>query len=125
MSIFKDLIKEIIQEELADAMKEEVAALKAEQQTPAQPQQDGSNSVNDKTTTTTEDKPSQAAQTATATEDDAIDKEALRKLISKEVRATAADILNKQPAAQPKTNGRTEDEVFAALLGIDLTKGDK
>ena len=124
MSIFKDLIKEIIQEELSDAMKEEVAALKADK-TAVQPQEDGSNSVNDKTTNTTEDQPAQTAQTDTKASDDAIDKEALRKLISKEVRATAADILNKQPATKPTGNERTEDQVFAALLGIDLTKGDK
>lgn len=120
MAFFKDMIKEIIKEELADAIAEEAKA----QETPPQPEDNGSNSVNDKNTTTSEDQSKQPPQTDTANGGDEFNVELLRNMIKKEVRDTAADIMNKQPAAKPE-DGRTIDAVYASLLGIDIMKGDK
>lgn len=110
------MLKEIIKEELADALAEET------KQPPAQPKEAALNSDIDETPKETTDTPKQGTQTPKTDSEDKFNVELFRDTIKKEIRDIAADMLNKQPAAQPEPNARTVDEVYASLLGIDITK---
>lgn len=117
MGLFRDLIKDVIREEIAAGITEETAPPSV---TPSEPQEQPSINSDDKTTTETQQPPSTASQsvkTPTKEESEAFNVE-LRKMIQKEVRQTAADIINKQPSAEPTNTGVNVDDVYAKLLGF-------
>lgn len=121
-NFLQEMIKSAIQEELNEALKE----LKGGATTPAQPQEDGSNSVNDKNTTGNTDTAKQAPQSATETpkpETQTISTEDFRKLIKDEVSAVMAKNLNQAPATQHEEVN--VDAVYCKLLGFPTKqKGD-
>lgn len=131
MPFFRDMIKDILREELEAISTEQQGtqggAGTDPENSPKQPQEAASNSVDDKNTTPTPDTAKQGAdeaKTASSENPDAFNVE-LRKMIKKEVRDYAADELNKQ-AGKGTNNGVNVDDVFASLLGFPTQqKGGK
>lgn len=114
-NFLQEMIKSAIQEELNEALKE----LKGGAETLSQPQEDGSNSVNDKNTTENADTAKQGSQSATETpkpETQTISTEDFRKLIKDEVSAVMAKNLNQAPATQQEEVN--VDSVYCKLLGF-------
>ena len=131
MPFFRDMIKDILREEL-EAMSTEKQGTQGDagadpENSPKQPQEAASNSVDDKNTTPTPDTAKQGAdeaKRATPENPDAFNVE-LRKMIKREVRDYAADQLNRE-AGKGADNGADVDEVFASLLGFPTQqKGGK
>ena len=131
MPFFRDLLKDIIHEELEAMSKDTAGAGTAEttapESSPKQPQEDASNNIDDKTPTETKQPASKATDAAKQTPDekpDAFNVE-LRNMIKKEVRGYAADMLNSEAGSGTNT-GVNVDDAFAHLLGFSTTtKGDK
>lgn len=118
-NFLQEMIKNVIQEELNEALKE----LKGGTETPSQPQEDGSNSVNDKNTTENADTAKQGSQSVTETpkpETQTISTEDFRKLVKDEVGAVMAKALNEAPATQAETVN--VDDVYCDLLGFPRQK---
>ena len=123
MAFFRDMIKEIMREEL-EAITNEQQGTQGDagtdpENSPKQPQEAASNSVDDKNTTPTPDTAKQGAdeaKRATPENPDAFNVE-LRKMIKREVRDYAADQLNRE-ASKGADKGADVDEVFASLLGF-------
>ena len=121
MGLFRDLIKDVIREEIAAGMEEEQTPPST---TPSEPQEEPSSNSDNKTTTETAQAPSTASQsvkTPTKEESEAFNVE-LRKMIQKEVRQTAASMINKTPSAAPTDEGVNVDNVYAELLGFPTNK---
>lgn len=121
MGLFRDLIKDVIREEIAAGIAEEQTPPSV---TPSEPQEEPSINSDNKTTTETVQPPSTASQsvkTPTKEESEAFNVE-LRKMIQKEVRQTAADLINKTPSAAPTDTGVNVDDVYASLLGFSTNK---
>ena len=120
MGLFRDLIKDVIREEIAAGVAEESGNTVPPSVTPSEPQEEPSIEIDDKTPTETAQPPLQASQsvkTPTKEESEAFNVE-LRKLIKKEVRDTAASLINKRPSAEPANTGVNVDDVYAKLLGF-------
>lgn len=128
MPFFRDMIKDIMREEL-EAIAGETASKAGDagqadstdpKEAPKQPEESGSNSDKDKTTTPNADTAKQGAdeaKKANAENGDAFNVE-LRKLIKKEVRDYAADALNKETGKSGTNNGVDVNDVYAGLLGF-------
>lgn len=127
MPFFRDLIKDIIREELeaGNATEQPAGADTGTDPatTPAQPREDASNNNDDKNTTPNADTAKQGAdeaKKATAENREQFNVE-LRKIIKKEVRDYAADALNRE-ASTGATNGVNVDNVYCSLLGFPTEK---
>ena len=112
-NFLRDMIKDIIREELSAPAPVEAPAPST---TPQEPQEGASNSVEDKNTTPSEDTPKQALQSVTETFDREAFNVELRKMIKSEVGGAMADVLNSTPATP--TNAVNVDNVYAKLLGF-------
>ena len=124
MGLFRDLIKDVIREEIAAGMAEEGAGTATPPTTPSEPREEPSINSDDKTPTENTQPPSSASEsvkTPTKEESEAFNVE-LRKMIKKEVRDTAASLINKRPSAAPADTGVNVDDVFAKLLGFPTNK---
>ncbi len=124
MGLFRDLIKDVIREEIAAGMAEEGAGTATPHTTPSEPQEEPSINSDDKTPTENTQTPSSASEsvkTPNKEESEAFNVE-LRKMIKKEVRDTAASLINKRPSAAPADTGVDVDDVFAKLLGFPTNK---
>ena len=130
MPFFRDLIKDIIREDL-EAGQTETPAVKTEtgtdpENSPKQPQEATSNTNDDKNTTPNADTAKQGAdeaKTATKETPDQFNVE-LRKMIKREVRDYAADQLNKE--ASKGAAAVNVDDAFCHLLGFPTQqKGGK
>ena len=115
MSLLKDLLRDVIREELADALAVENcdasnSNINPEPQPQPQPQPD----------------PEPQSQPQPQPQPQPFDAEKfnveLRAAIKKEMADFSADLLNRQPAA--KTKLPSADEAFARVLGFPTTKGD-
>ena len=131
MPFFRDMIKDILREEL-EAMSTEKQGTQGDagtdpENSPKQPQEATSNNNDDKNTTPNADTAKQGADEAKRTtpeNPDAFNVE-LRKMIKREVCDYAADQLNRE-AGKGADNGADVDEVFASLLGFPTQqKGGK
>lgn len=128
MPFFRDLIKDIIREELEAGAQPTGADIGAEPPTtPAQPQEATSNNTDDKNTTPNADTAKQGAdeaKKATAENSNEFNVE-LRKIIRKEVRDFAADQLNRE-AGTGAAQGVDVNNVYCSLLGFPTQqKGGK
>ena len=126
MPFFRDLIKDIIREELeagnTDTAAGETATGTDPENSPKQPQEATSNTNDDKTTTPNADTAKQGADDAkkASTETSNQFNVELRRIIKKEVRDYAADVLNKESASgKPAMDA---DEAFARLFGFKIDK---
>ena len=113
-NFLETMIKDAIKEAVGEAMQGMTGA-----QTPAEAQESGSNSVNDKITPQNEDMPKQGSQSETNTpkpEDKTISTEDFRKIVKDEVGAYMTKIVNSAPAT--KAESVNVDAVYCDLLGF-------
>lgn len=115
-----NFLQEMIKDAIRDVVKEQMSA---DAQTLSKPQEDASNSVNDKNTTENADTAKQGLQSVTEApkpEAQTFSTADLQKLVKSEVTAMLTKELNEAPATD--ASAVDVDAVYCELLGFPTTK---